>query len=145
ALIGLDEAGVVVRLHLEDHRLTVPDIDDTGVLTRTLDDARPLGGERLEPFFRTLVRAVLVPHGREDAQLGESGHAADEVQNLLVLIGLEAVIGDEFGRDFDVVAERHGAVVDNQCCGAWSVSGFFSVSNPMAKTASTTKAARKVR
>ncbi len=45
ALIGLDVAGVVVALHLEDAGLAVADVDDAGVLARTADDARARGRE----------------------------------------------------------------------------------------------------
>ena len=41
ALIGLDIGGVVVRLHLEDRRLTVTDVDHTGIFARTDQNARP--------------------------------------------------------------------------------------------------------
>src|SRR5947199_274715 len=43
ALVGLDVARVIVALHLEHHRLTVADVDHTGVLARTLDHPRRLG------------------------------------------------------------------------------------------------------
>ena len=42
---------------------------------------------------------MLVPHRREDAELGEGRLAADQVEDALVLVGLEAVLGDEFGGD----------------------------------------------
>ena len=42
ALVRLDEARVVVRLHLEDGGEAVADVDDAGVLAGALDDARPL-------------------------------------------------------------------------------------------------------
>src|SRR5690606_12064937 len=66
-------------------------------------DARPVGRQRAQPFLRGLVGAVLVPHGREDAELGEARFAADEVQDALVFVRLQAVCLDEFGRDGDVV------------------------------------------
>ena len=43
ALIGLDIARVVVALHLEDAGEPVADVDDAGVLARSLDDPRRLG------------------------------------------------------------------------------------------------------
>ena len=39
-LIGFDERGVVVALHLEDDGLAVADIDDAGIFARALDDFR---------------------------------------------------------------------------------------------------------
>ena len=38
-LVGLDEGGVVVALHLEDDGVAVADVDDAGILARALDDA----------------------------------------------------------------------------------------------------------
>ena len=40
ALIGLDERGVVMALHLEDAGLAVADVDDAGVLAGALYDPR---------------------------------------------------------------------------------------------------------
>jgi hypothetical protein len=98
-LVGLDERGVVVALHLEDHRLAVADVDDAGVLARALDHPRPLGRQRPQPLLRGLVRAVLVPHRREDAELGKRRLAADQVDGALVLVGLQAMRGDKLGGD----------------------------------------------
>ena len=62
ALVGLDERRVVVRLHLEDDREAVADVDDAGVLARALDDARARGRQVAQVDARRLVRAVLAPH-----------------------------------------------------------------------------------
>ena len=40
ALVGLDEGGVVVALHLEHDREPVADVDDAGILARPLDHVR---------------------------------------------------------------------------------------------------------
>jgi hypothetical protein len=40
---------------------------------------------------------MLVPHRREDAELGEARLAADQVENALVFLRLEAVFGDQRG------------------------------------------------
>ncbi|MNL47379.1 hypothetical protein D3C87_1701660 [compost metagenome] len=93
--------------HLEHHRLAIADVDDAGIFARSLDDARPLGGQGAQPFLGALVGAMLVPHRREDAQLGIGRLAPDQVEDLLVLVRLEAVIGDQFGSDGDVVAKGH--------------------------------------
>ncbi len=53
---------------------------------------------------------MLVPHGREDAQFRIGRLAADQVEDLLILIGLEAMAGDQFGGDGDVVAKGHQLV-----------------------------------
>ena len=91
---------MVVALHLEHDREPVADIDDAGVLARPLDHPGRLGRQRAQMDPRRLVRAVLVPHGREDAELGEGRRAADQLQDALVFVGLQAVRGDQGGRDF---------------------------------------------
>ncbi len=110
ALVGLDEGGVVVALHLEDDGEAVADVDHAGILARALDDPGRLGRQRLQMDLRGLVRAVLVPHRRDDAELGDRGLAPDQMQEALVLVGLQAVFGDELRRDLDVVG-NHGARV----------------------------------
>lgn len=46
---------------------------------------------------------MLVPHRRENAEFGEARHAPDQFEDALILVGLEAVLGDEFGCDFGFV------------------------------------------
>ena len=57
------------------------------------------GRQRAQMHLGGLVRAVLVPHGREDAELGQRRLAADQVEDALVLVRLEAVLGDQLGGD----------------------------------------------
>jgi hypothetical protein len=52
SLIGFDEGGVVVALHLENDGVAVAEIDDAGVFSGALDDALTGGGERLQPSLR---------------------------------------------------------------------------------------------
>ena len=99
ALIGLDVGGVVVALHLEDDAVAIADIDDAGVFARPLDDLRAGGRQGAQPFLRGFVRAVLVPHGRKDAEFGEGRLAADEVEDALIFVGLQPVRGDQFACD----------------------------------------------
>ena len=99
ALIGLDIARVVVALHLEHDGEPVADIDHAGVLARTLDHLRSRGRQRAQMHLGGLVRAVLVPHGRENAELGQRRRAADQLEDALVFVRLEAVLGDKFGGD----------------------------------------------
>src|SRR5580704_3193227 len=70
APIGPDVARMVVALHLEHYGEAVADRDHAGVLARSLDHPGGLGRQGLEMDFRGLVRAVLVPHRRKDAELG---------------------------------------------------------------------------
>ena len=106
ALIGLDVARVVVALHLEDHGEPVADVDDAGILARPLDHPGRLGRQPAQMHLRGLVGAVLVPHRREDAELGQRRLAADQVEDALILVGLEPVLGDQFGGDFGFVGSR---------------------------------------
>src|SRR5262249_8939407 len=97
ALVGLDERRVVVRLHLEDHRLPVADVDDAGVFARTLNDARPRRRQAAQVDARGLVRAVLAPHDAEDAELGVGRRAPEDLVDATELVGRQAVL---FGRRF---------------------------------------------
>ena len=103
ALIGLDVARVVVALHLEHDGEPVADVDHAGILARALDHPRRLGRQAAQMHLGGLVRAVLVPHRREDAELGDGRLAADQLENALVFVGLEAVLGDQLGGDFGFV------------------------------------------
>ena len=51
----------------------------------------PFGGQRLQMHARALVAAVLGPHDREDAELGEIRLAADELDDAVVLAWRDAV------------------------------------------------------
>ncbi len=92
--IGLDVARVVVALHLEHDGEPVADVDDAPRLARPLDHPGRLGRQVAEMHLRGFVRAVLVPHRREDAEFGEAWLPPDQVENALVLLRLEAVFGD---------------------------------------------------
>ena len=50
------------------------------------------GRQRAQVQARRLVRAVLVPHRRDDAELGQRRLAADQVDEALVLVRLQAVL-----------------------------------------------------
>ncbi len=104
ALVGLDVAGVVVRLHLEGHRVAVADGHHAGVLARPHQHVGAGGGELLQVNARRLVRAVLAPQHREDAQLEQVGVAPQQLHDALVLVGLEPVLRDDLGR-------MHGALL----------------------------------
>src|SRR3954447_13811727 len=71
ALIWLDVARVVVALHLEHDGKPFADIDHAGVLAGPLNHMRRRRWKRPEMDFGRLVRAVLVPHRRENAEFGE--------------------------------------------------------------------------
>ena len=46
---------------------------------------------------------MLVPHRREDAELGDRRLAADQVEDALILVGLEAVFGDKLTEASDAL------------------------------------------
>ncbi len=105
ALVGLDEARVVVRLHLEDGGEPVADVDHAGVLAGPLDDARPLGRQAPKVHAARLVRAVLAPHHAEHPELGVRGVASQRLPTGGELSLRQLVLCDEGGRDCGVVRE----------------------------------------
>jgi hypothetical protein len=111
ALVGLDEGGVVVRLHLEDGGEAVPDVDHAGVLPGALDDAGALGGQAGEVDAGALVRAVLAPHHAEHAELGVRRLAAEPGHDAGVLLRRELVRSHELGRDRRVAGEGPGGAL----------------------------------
>ena len=60
-----------MAFHLEDHALAVADIDDARVLAGAADDLRAFGGQGAQPFLGGFIGAMLVPHGRKNAEFGE--------------------------------------------------------------------------
>ena len=109
ALVGLDEGGMVVALHLEDDGVTIADVDDAGVLARPLDHLRALGRQLAEPHARGFVGAVLAPHHRENAELGQRGCAAQNAEQPLIFVGREPVLGDHIRRNGGVSSDVHAA------------------------------------
>jgi hypothetical protein len=105
-LIGLDIARVVVALHLEHDGQPIADIDHPGILARPLDHPRRARRQSAQMHFRGLVRAMLVPHRRKDAELREARRAPDQIENALVLVRLEPMLGDKLGGDLRFVAEH---------------------------------------
>mgnify|MGYP002651706306 CR=1 FL=1 len=95
ALVGLDEAGVVVGLDLVGDGPAVADVDDAGVLAHADEEVllhlgRDLLAELLEVDLARLVGAVLGPHDRVHGELGAGGTAAEELLDGGVLVVLEA-------------------------------------------------------
>ena len=111
ALIGLDIARVVMAFHLEDRRLAIADIDDAGVLTRAADHPRGLGGKPLQMDARGFVRAMLRPHDRINAQLGQVRLTPERVLDTPVFLFGQAVLGHQFGGDFLILIVRFAHVI----------------------------------
>ena len=91
ALVRLDERWVVVAFHLEDAGLAVADVDDARVLAGSLDDPGSLGRQAAQMQAGGFVRAMLVPHRRDDAKFGERGGSADQGDEALIFVGLQTV------------------------------------------------------
>ncbi len=98
-LIGLDERRMVVQLHLEDGGLPIADIDHAGILARAADHARSRGRQAAQPFARRFVGAMLAPHHRENAELGQARLAPHDFYGAGVFVGREAVLGDDLRRN----------------------------------------------
>ncbi len=99
ALVGFDEARMVVALHLEHGGEPVADIDHAGVLAGAVDHPGRLGRQLPQPDARRLVAAVLRPHDAEHAEFGERRRAAHDLQDARVLVGGEAEFrGERLGR-----------------------------------------------
>ncbi len=93
-LVGLDVRRVVVALDLERDGVALADVDDAGVLADArehLADRRLLGDltELLEVDLGGLVGAVLAPHHRVHGELAARRAAAQDLADLLVLVGLQ--------------------------------------------------------
>src|SRR5258705_12866906 len=125
ALIGLDVARMVMALHLEHNSLAIADIDDPGMLARPLDPPWRLGRQATQMQPRRLVRAVLVPHRRENPEFRETRRPPDQLENALVLVRLQAVAGDEFGGNLGLV---HGSLIRK--IGGGRKSLFWGISAP---------------
>ncbi len=105
ALVRLDKARVVVRLHLEDRGETIADVDDARVLPRPLNDARPFGRQTPQVNAARLVGAVLAPHHAKDPELGISGFAPQRLKDLPVLLVGQLVLPYERGSNGRVIRE----------------------------------------
>ena len=91
ALVRLHGRRVVVRLNFERAGKSVANVDESGILFAGLGEhVRTLFGQRLQPHNRVFVRAVLAPHHRIHAELGEVGHAAKARTNRVKFFGQKA-------------------------------------------------------
>ena len=95
---------MVVRFDLEHGGQAVADVDRAGVLAGALQHLRPVGRQRLQMHARALVAAVLRPHHREDAELGQVRLAAQKRDDALVFVRLQAVPFERWLIDVDHAA-----------------------------------------
>ena len=86
ALIGLDEARMVVAFHLEDAGIAVADVDHAGILARALQHPRRLGRQLAQMDARGFVGAMLAPHHAEDAELDEARLAVQQALDAAILV-----------------------------------------------------------
>ncbi len=110
ALERLDKRRMIVRFDLERACPAVADVDDAGVLARSLYHQLAARGQPLEMHPRRLIGAMLAPHDAENAQLRHGWLAAKPLQNLLVLIGSNTVIPNDLGRDLWLYGGIHRVV-----------------------------------
>ena len=104
ALKRLDERWMIVRFDLEGAGPAVADVDDARVLARPLHHQPAARRQPLQMHARGFVGAVLAPHHAEDAQFGDGGLAsAQQLFDLLVFVGREAVLPDDLGSDDQVL------------------------------------------
>ena len=107
ALIRLDEARMVVALHLEHGGEPVADVDHARVLARSVDHPRRLRRQLLQPDARGFVRAMLRPHHAEHAEFGQVRRAAHDVEHPRIFLGAKAEFAGE--RFVDLALHRHAA------------------------------------
>src|SRR5690606_7495330 len=77
-LLGLGIRRVVVALRLEDNAPAITVVNPAGMFAWALNNLWSGGWKRAQPLSRALMRAMLVPHGPEDAEFGESRLPADQ-------------------------------------------------------------------
>ena len=98
ALVGLHERRRVVRLDLERHGPAVAQVGDTGVLADAHEHVLlhllgHLFAELAQVVLGGLVGAVLAPHHGVHGQLGAGGAAAQDLDDLVELVLLQAQLG----------------------------------------------------
>src|SRR6202035_2990553 len=71
--------------------VAVSDVNHARVLARPVDDMRALGWQLAQMKARRLIRAMLVPHRRDDAELGEGRRPADQRDEPRIFVGLKAM------------------------------------------------------
>src|SRR3984957_14931497 len=97
SLERLNEAGMIVRFDFERAGPAVADVDDAGVLPRSLHHQLAAGGQALQVHARRFVGTVLAPHHAEDAEFGQRGLAvAQKLLDFFVLVRRKPVLPEDF-------------------------------------------------
>lgn len=116
ALERLDVGWVVVAFHLEDDGIAISEIDDARVLAGALDHFRAARRQGFQPHARGFIRAVLAPHHRKDAKLADQRLAAENFEQSLVFVRLEAVLGNDLRGDLSRSRIGHKDLVGRSDC-----------------------------
>src|SRR5258706_585523 len=90
---------MIVALHLEDTHIAISDIDDAGILARTLDDDPALGRKLAQMHAGGFVGAMFAPHHREDAELDEIGLAIQKPLDARIFVFVEPMLANSLWRD----------------------------------------------
>src|ERR1700730_7143821 len=107
ALGGLDGAGMVVRLDLEDAGQPLTDVHRTGVLTRALEHLRSASGQAAKQRLAGFVAAVLAPESAQDAELDVVRRSAELRGCGVVFAAREPNLGELRGRGPGPLGRRH--------------------------------------
>ena len=102
-LIRFNERRVVVAFHFENRRITIANINHTGIFARPLNDLRAIDRQFFQPFARGFIRAMLRPHDGKHAKLGIIGRAPHMRADHLKLVRRQPVFGDQRIGDFRVI------------------------------------------
>src|SRR5688572_15752064 len=115
---------MIMRFDLENGGKAIADVDSPSVFARSLQDplARRRQGLQVNP--RALIAAVLRPHHREDAELGQRRLASERFDDSLIFVSGESVLRDK------VVGNRHREVAS-----ARSDTAFTADSNSTSPSA----------
>ncbi len=97
---------MVVALDLEDHRESVSDVHQSGILFPGPDEQPPSApGQRLHHRDGILVAAVLAPHDAVDPEFRIGRHAPQDPENPLVLFLRHSVMLRKRKIDFRLVGK----------------------------------------
>ena len=77
----------------------IANINNARILARPLYHAPAVGWEAAQVHPRGLVRTMLAPHHAKNAQLRDGRFPAQKFADLVVFLGGEPVLFDNFGRD----------------------------------------------
>jgi hypothetical protein len=105
-----------VALHLEDADVAVANVDHAGVFARPVDDMRALGRELAQMKARRLIGAMLVPHRRDDAELGEGRRPANQRDEPRIFVGFEPMRDRERFVDLGFGFAQRAVSLDRRNC-----------------------------